>query len=205
MSKSEIPLFIENTNLRKEGLGLFQVLSDSLIDRIFKRFLNEKDLLVCALVSYAFYVYASDEETWKKICLKKKGGNFRFKGTWKRSTILDRNEEGRSFEYKTLPLKGFWSSKIYKRWYRSHVSLDPWKSLPFQNIDRRNNLSLKEFKEEYEKKKKPVIITDIVKNWDAYKKWTKENLLERFGNEEFKTDEVNPHGPVRFTKLSMKI
>ena len=40
-------------------------------------------------------------------------------------------------------------------------------------VERRSNLSLEEFIEEYEKPSKPVIITDVVTNWEAYKSWNK--------------------------------
>lgn len=45
--------------------------------------------------------------------------------------------------------------------------------------------------EEYDKKNKPVILTDVVKNWPAYKEWHVEKLMKRFGNSPFKTDEVD--------------
>jgi hypothetical protein len=60
-----------------------------------------------------------------------------------------------------------------------------------QHIDRRSNLSLEEFIEEYDKKNKPVIITDIIEKWKA-KHWTKEYLLAKYGEFQFKTDEPDP-------------
>lgn len=52
--------------------------------------------------------------------------------------------------------------------------------------------------EEYDKKNKPVIITDIVPKWKAFKEWTKKNLLNRFKDEFFKTDEVDYFCEVKF-------
>ena len=49
-----------------------------------------------------------------------------------------------------------------------------------QQVERRSNLSLQEFREKYEIPNKPVIITDIVKNWPAYKNWNIPDLLKRF-------------------------
>jgi len=39
-----------------------------------------------------------------------------------------------------------------------------------------------------------VIITDIVSSWKAKQAWSKDSLMERFGKQKFKTDEVNYQG-----------
>jgi len=114
---------------------------------------------------------------------------FLFKGTWRRTTLLERNQY-KPFEYKRLPTE--WSSKLlHKRWYRANCSLEQWSKLDVQTVERRSNLSLNEFIEEYDNKNKPVIITDALSHWKAKKEWTKENLIKRFGNLKFKTDEVD--------------
>jgi hypothetical protein len=55
-------------------------------------------------------------------------------------------------------------------------------------IERRSNLSVEEFVEKYEKPNIPVIITDVVRDWPAFKNWTREYLCAHHGNEKIKTD-----------------
>ena len=58
-------------------------------------------------------------------------------------------------------LKRMWHKQRYK---------PVWTTISF--VDRRSNLSHDEFIREYASVGKPVIITDIVKNWKASAKWT---------------------------------
>lgn len=48
-------------------------------------------------------------------------------------------------------------------------------------IDRRSGLTREEFIENYLKPKKPVVFTDLAKDWEATKKWTFEYLKEHHG------------------------
>jgi hypothetical protein len=49
---------------------------------------------------------------------------------------------------------------LFNRFYCANISLSGWASE--YNIERRSNLSLEEFIEQYEIPNKPVILTDIV-------------------------------------------
>ena len=55
-------------------------------------------------------------------------------------------------------------------------------------IDRRNNLSYEEFKNEYLLPRKPVIITDATAKWKA-STWTPQFFLERYPNKMLTTDQ----------------
>ncbi|MBN3942868.1 MAG: cupin-like domain-containing protein [Nostoc sp.] len=59
---------------------------------------------------------------------------------------------------------------------------------PISSIERRSNLSSDEFIKEYASIGKPVIITDVVKNWKASTKWTLDFFREKYGP--VKTDGV---------------
>ena len=48
-------------------------------------------------------------------------------------------------------------------------------------IDRRSGLTREEFIENYLKPKKPVVFTDLAKDWPAMTKWTPEFLKENYG------------------------
>ena len=51
----------------------------------------------------------------------------------------------------------------------------------YEPVERRTNLSLREFKREYFNRR-PVIVEDGMKNWKARTLWTFENFKARFGN-----------------------
>ena len=57
---------------------------------------------------------------------------------------------------------------------------DEW--LMVDNIDRRSNLCIQEFVDEYEEPNKPVIITDALSNWPALEKWTRNYLINISGD-----------------------
>ena len=43
-----------------------------------------------------------------------------------------------------------------------------------------------EFVEQYERKSRPVIITDVVTRWPAYADWARDRLLRRHGAAKFR-------------------
>lgn len=50
------------------------------------------------------------------------------------------------------------------------------------SVDRRTGLTKEEFLEEYEKKGRPVIFTDLVNDWPAKDKWTFDFLIKTYGH-----------------------
>lgn len=66
--------------------------------------------------------------------------------------------------------------------------MDNFKTLDKNSIDRRTNLSLEDFIEEYEKPNKPVIIAGALNGWRASKEWTFDKFLAKYGNTYFKTN-----------------
>jgi hypothetical protein len=177
-------------SIRTQSLGEFwSQLPDYLIEDVFS-FFDVEILTACSQVSKLFYIFAEEEDQWKTLVIKNFGGNFLFKGTWKRTALAKRHQVKKE-PYKKLEIQGFTSDYLYRRWYRANVSLDQWSQLKEQGIDRRSNLSYREFMEEYGTKNIPVIITDITQNWKARTEWTIEKLLKRFNDHKFKTDEVD--------------
>ncbi len=71
-----------------------------------------------------------------------------------------------------MRLQSIWD----ERWLASR------KDASFDRIDRRSNLSYDQFVDEYVRAKRPVIITDGAKNWNALKDWNLEFFKDRFGD-----------------------
>ena len=63
---------------------------------------------------------------------------------------------------------------------------------PVDSIDRRSNLSYEEFVQEYVSVGKPVIITDVVKNWKASTKWNLAFFRSKYGSVKLKVLNNNP-------------
>jgi len=188
---------MQQAEKRVASLGLFHVLTDWLISEIFS-YLEEKDLVACTLVSHGFYLFAEEDNHWKKLVIKRNNTEFLFKGTWKRTALLARNQF-KPFPYQRLNIRDFHSPYLYRKWYRRYVDLGPWSELKEQRIDRRSakELTLQQFIEEYDCKHKPVIITDAIDHWPARTEWTVEKLLQRFEHHKFKTDEVDYFGKAK--------
>lgn len=60
------------------------------------------------------------------------------------------------------------------------VKRSPVRSALGSPVERRANLSPEEFFSEYAMKNRPVIITDVMKDWDALKKWTPQYFADHY-------------------------
>lgn len=69
-------------------------------------------------------------------------------------------------------------------------------------IDRRSNLTREEFIEEYLKPKKPVVFTDLAKDWPAVQKWTFDWLRENHGEIEVPLIDKNYHDPKKYFQIA---
>jgi hypothetical protein len=164
---------------RHRGLGRLSMLQDQDILNIFG-FFSAKELCRFATVSKSFYVFAQYEDLWRTLLLEDVGGQFDFKGTWKQ-TYQHCKRPDFAVVPKPLVLDDFFSDLLFQPWYCATVGIKPeW--LEVDNIDRRSNISVVEFIDQYERPNRPVIITDAVTQWPAYKLWKKEYLLEHHGD-----------------------
>ncbi|ELR19391.1 Fbox domain containing protein [Acanthamoeba castellanii str. Neff] len=188
------------------GLGTLNVFADWMIMKIL-RLLAAEDLVQLSLVSRAFYIYSDENDLWKDLCIRKHAGDFRYKGTWRRTTLLPK-EKDIPTPYQKIPVPGFHSDYLYSKWYRGNVSMAHFSELPKDlpphlQVPRRSGLTVNEFIEEYVKPNKPVILTDVVTQWPAWKEksWTREALIKRFPDTPFRVDQTDDAGQ----KLNMTL
>jgi len=181
---------IVDSKERTNSLGNFAVLPELIILKIFK-ILDARDMLPLSSVSKLFFALNENDHYWKRQCVRYSNGDFRYQGSWRRTYISLIVKKDLAPIKVHIQCTGIISPILYSRWYRAHRNVDQWANLTNSAVERRSNLSLKDFIEEYDKKNKPVIITDVVPKWKAATEWTKEKLIKRFGNHKFKTDEVD--------------
>lgn len=74
--------------------------------------------------------------------------------------------------------------------------------MKLEPIERRTGLSRDEFIENYLKPKRPVIFTDLIKDWPAARKWSFEWLQENHGDLEVPLIDKNYHDPKKYFKIA---
>jgi hypothetical protein len=64
----------------------------------------------------------------------------------------------------------------------SSIAEESTASLPYLQVDRRSELSLSEFRNEYLYPGKPVVITDVMESWPARSRWTLDYFKTRYAD-----------------------
>lgn len=90
-----------------------------------------------------------------------------------------------------LSCEGLFSDVLYRPFLCSTTSLGPYTDFipPANAIPRLCDLTLKDFANAWTDK--PFILTDPVRSWQAYKEWSTESLLERYGKIKFQAEAVD--------------
>ena len=171
-----------HTSIRDSSLGRFGVLKDENILGILEM-CCPYSLIRLTACSKVLYIFSHHEDLWRAMTLKEMNGNFDFTNSWKETYC--RHKAGRSYvTHRPIKISGFYSDLLYQPFLCATLGFDPsWLSV--DNVDRRSNLSRQEFIEQYERRNRPVVITDVVTGWPAFRKWTREHLLAAAGDAEF--------------------
>ncbi|KAL1344644.1 hypothetical protein HN51_018514 [Arachis hypogaea] len=183
---------------RPEALGDLGVLPDETLCSILES-LSPRDVARLACVSSVMYVLCNEEPLWMSLCLKGASGLLQYQGCWKKTTLLhNENLPDKYKEYQPRPLyfDGFNSLFLYRRLYRCHTTLESFHA-DDGNVERRKDLSLKDFYDQYDAKK-PVMLTGLAETWPARHKWTTDQLLQNYGDVAFKISQRSSR------KVSMK-
>ncbi|ORY97057.1 hypothetical protein BCR41DRAFT_314724 [Lobosporangium transversale] len=169
---------------RGPSLGLLSRLTDEIIMEILN-LLSSHDLLTLGAASRVLYGLTHLDDMWKSLTIEKFGGDWEWEEDNWRATFLKRSDP----KYDTsmilknrsqMKLKSFYSDVLFQPFYCAAIGMEPY--IAVENIDRRSNLTVEEFVNEYERPGKPVIIIDGAQHWPARKKWSTEYFLERWSN-----------------------
>ncbi|RIA98447.1 hypothetical protein C1645_685850 [Glomus cerebriforme] len=184
-----------NNNFKdcRSSLGTLTILTDDLILEILG-ILDAKDLLSLGLTSRVLYCFSTFDDLWRQLTIQKYNGDWDWQGTWK-ITFLKRScreyylDPVLNDRKSAIYLANFYSDTLFQPFLCSSTEIEAY--LGVENIDRRSNLELSEFIREYAIPNKPVIITDVVTEWPAFKKWNMEYLVEKYGDVIFRAEAID--------------
>ncbi|KAJ1923541.1 hypothetical protein IWQ60_005820 [Tieghemiomyces parasiticus] len=195
-------LYRSPTTVRQATLGSLAVLGDQLILDILGDHLTGPELARVQRVNRGLYAFARHEDLWRTRTIADFGGDFEFDRTWRqtyrrrtlrRSPIHPTAQSAPAGIVDTaFQLTGFYSDTLFHPWLYATSNLDRLRaSQRGTPIPRRSGLSLAEFIREYEEPALPVIITDVARQWPAFKRWNREYLLDAFGHVAFRAEAID--------------
>lgn len=161
---------------RAPGLGAIARLPDAQLLELLG-FLSATDLSVFGACSRASYVFSAHDELWRTLVLEEMEGAFSVRATWRDSYVATKSATAPARV--PIAVQGFYSDLLFQSFYCAAAPIEEsW--LAVETIDRRSaaDLSLEEFKREYEAGNRPVILTEAIRKWPAMEKWTDEYLVK---------------------------
>ena len=182
-------------NCRDAGLGELKGFTDTVVGEILG-YLPAKDLCQASAASRALYAFSHADDLWKPLTLfsLRPDGKFFYKGAgWKQTYIETywalKGKEGPAPTHAPVRLEHFYSDTLYhphrdatlpiaKRW----VSGDTIARVSAKT------LSKEAFIREYEEPGIPVVLTDLVTEWECFKKWDWDHLLKEWDGCEFQCE-----------------
>ena len=169
----------------KIAAGRLLLLPDEIVSQIMD-FLDACSLKSIGLTCKFLYAFSRSEDLWKSICLQSIRSLQVWRGTW-RETYLNIPKEHLS----KIECAGLFSDVLYRPFLCTHTSLLPYcGNIPTQNqIARFCDLSTQDFANEWTDK--PFILTNPVRQWPVYTLWSKDSMLERYGDIKFRAEAVD--------------
>ncbi|KAG0027660.1 hypothetical protein BGZ82_008825 [Podila clonocystis] len=196
---------------RGASLGCLRILPDDLIIRAIFSHLGPKDLRSLSMVSRYLHVFSRNEFLWKQICIDhrdKSSMRLPFRGTWLLTYLFPGPEDGEAC---------ITSDYLHMQWTRSNMFFGhfypppPMPPTPAIGNNRPVNttvpfedyqlLDKETFYRRYGFPNRPVMLYNSgVEAWPAWKQWTLDALLEKYGDAPFRVSnldgEEEPYFPV---------
>ncbi|KAF2118359.1 F-box domain-containing protein [Lophiotrema nucula] len=169
----------------KTRCGAFARLPDELLSHILESF--EADVLIrLGSTCKALYAYTRLDELWRALFVASPSEKFVWRGTW-RATFLDIPED----KVTSVKCRNLFSDALYRPFQCASTPLEPFTSkIPPQNaIPRLTNLTYEVYAEKWTNS--PFILTEPVKEWPLYGKWTPDYLLVTHPDVKFRAEAVD--------------
>lgn len=166
------------------NVGTFRPLPDEVII-ILLEWLKDVELLRLGMTCRAFFAFTSSDELWKALLLRKGRLRSRWYGSW-RATYLGRQ----SSELPSIDCK-LYSDALYRPYLCAQINLSPFVSrIPLSNrIPHLPSLSQTDFATSWSDR--PFVLTETVRKWPVFSRWCQEDLLDRYGDVEFRAEAVD--------------
>ena len=176
-------------------------------------FLGEslRDLACLATTSWAFNTIQTDESLWRALALHMiaypdKVSQFTFHGSWKATVLYPYRLAGFAWHQQRAGSCDAYADSVRPRWARRPTAKGPakWYNVTGDNlsawpmhighVDRRHQLTLEAFVEEYERPNKPVLITGMIDHWPALQEWTADRFASHFPDLPLRTNGRSTNG-----------
>ncbi|PSR99866.1 F-box protein [Actinidia chinensis var. chinensis] len=182
---------------RTDALGDLRVLPDEILCAVLV-YLTPRDVARLSCVSSVMYIICNEEPLWMSLCLSNLNGQLKYTGSWKKTALdqLNLPNEYQETCIKPMHFDGFNSLFLLRRHYRCYTTLAGF-SFDDGNVERRKDLSLEDFRREFDVKK-PVLLSGLADTWPAKHTWTIDQLLLKYGDTAFKISQKSAR------KISMK-
>ena len=187
--------------MRSEGLGGLSVIQDDNVILDILGYCGYRELASLNTCSRAMYVYSMNNDLWRELYLKTFQSRLVFRKTWKDS-FSGMQSHGSAQLHNPIKVRGVYSCILHRSWMCRNVDIhSQCKGFMLDNLPRRHisTLSCEEFVEQYEIPNKPVIITGIVSEWPAFKKWTPDYLSHEAMDFKFRATSVTASYPANIT------
>ncbi|KAJ3031298.1 hypothetical protein HK097_005480, partial [Rhizophlyctis rosea] len=184
---------------RTPGLGHLSVLTDEFLLDFLSTYLPPLTLIRFSKLSRATYCFAYHDDLWREIVIREYQSSSlsKYTETWRNTYKLLSHSPTSSSQAPPLdvPIRipNFYSDLLFHSFRCSTVPLQTLTNPTLTTIPRESALSLsyEDFTTRYAIPNKPVIITDLVTQWDAYKKWDMPNLLDHYSDYTFRAESVD--------------
>eukprot|EP01064_Diplonema_japonicum_P015072 TRINITY_DN2283_c1_g1_i1.p1 TRINITY_DN2283_c1_g1~~TRINITY_DN2283_c1_g1_i1.p1 ORF type:complete len:499 (+),score=77.50 TRINITY_DN2283_c1_g1_i1:77-1498(+) len=185
--------FSGKVNCRQAGLGELRVMTDTTVGETLG-YLNARDLSTVTEVSRALYAFGHADDLWKPLTLfaLRTDGKFFFSKSWKQTYInttwSGKNKSTPPPQHTPISIDNFFSDTLYQP-HRDATMHVPSSWTSHENVQRvsARALTKQQFVEQYEAPGIPVVLTDLVTEWDCFKKWDPQ-YLSRWGDKEFQCE-----------------
>lgn len=186
-------------NIRLEGLGRFNVLSDAVLLVVLASF-DANTLLALRAASRAFFAYSFHEPLWKDLVVSRANGKLgHWDGSWRKTYIRSFgrcNNSPSEWPTDSIRTPGIYSDELYQPALCAHTSLIryflPHPTRPRCTIARADALSLTadSFSRLYAIPSKPVLISNAMNDWSSLQQslWTMDALETRFKDISFRAE-----------------
>ncbi|RKP10009.1 hypothetical protein THASP1DRAFT_7923, partial [Thamnocephalis sphaerospora] len=169
---------------------------DLLLQQLFRR-LPAAAVTRLERVSKAFYALARHDEDWKDRVLTEFGGEFQYTHSWRATyaqCVLARQGAATDETKYAEPVQARWmySDALFQPWHYAAVDLAAFVGADApETVDRRHGLTVEAFLREYERPNRPVVLADGARHWPAMQAWTRDALLDHYGDVRFRAERVD--------------